>query len=64
MTYEDFLGALVKVIEGVGAGILVVGGLVAFARYAWQVAAQRVQRERVQPAATEVRARPPSWGRK
>jgi len=39
MTYEDFVSALVKVIEGVGAGIMVVGGFVAFARYAQQVAA-------------------------
>jgi len=40
MSYEDFVSEVVKVIEGVGAGIMVVGGLVAVARYAQQVAAR------------------------
>ena len=40
MTYEDFVSALVKVIEGVGAAIMVVGGLAALVRYARQVAAR------------------------
>ena len=37
MSYEDFAAAAVKVIESVGGGIMVVGGLVAFARYVKQV---------------------------
>lgn len=37
MSYEEFVGEVVKVIEGVGAGIMVVGGLIAFARYLRQV---------------------------
>ena len=39
MSYEDFAIAVVRVIEGVGGGIMVVGGLVAFARYVRQVVA-------------------------
>ena len=39
MSYEDFAIAVVRLIEGVGAGIMVVGGLFAFARYARQVVA-------------------------
>ena len=38
MSYEDRVRDVVKVIEGVGGGIMVVGGLIAFARYAQQVA--------------------------
>ena len=37
MSYEDFAAVAVKVIEVVGGGIMVVGGLVAFARYLKQV---------------------------
>jgi uncharacterized membrane protein len=36
MTYEDHVRDVVKVIEAVGATIMVVGGLIAFARYALQ----------------------------
>jgi uncharacterized membrane protein len=39
MSYEDFVSDVVKVIEGVGGGIMVGGGLFAFTRYAQQVAA-------------------------
>ena len=39
MSYEDFAIAVVRVIEGVGGAIMVVGGLFAFARYARQVVA-------------------------
>ena len=39
MLYEDFVSVVVKVIEGVGAAIMVVGGLFAGARYAQQVVA-------------------------
>ena len=39
MSYEDFVSEVVKVIEGVGAAIMVIGGLFAFARYAQQVVA-------------------------
>jgi uncharacterized membrane protein len=39
MSYEDFAIAVVRVIEGVGGAIMVVGGLLAFARYARQVVA-------------------------
>ena len=39
MSYEDFATAVVRVIEGVGGAIMVVGGLFAFARYARQVVA-------------------------
>ena len=33
MSYEDVVSDVVKVIEGFGAGIMVVGGLVALGRY-------------------------------
>ena len=33
MTYEDYASAVVKVIESVGGSIMVIGGLVAFARF-------------------------------
>jgi uncharacterized membrane protein len=39
MSYEDFAIAVVRVIEGVGGAIMVVGGLFAFVRYAQQVVA-------------------------
>jgi uncharacterized membrane protein len=39
MSYEDFAIAVVRVIEGVGGAIMVLGGLFAFARYARQVVA-------------------------
>jgi len=39
MSYESVASDVVKVIEGVGGGIMVVGGLIAFARFAQQVAA-------------------------
>ena len=39
MSYEEFINDVVKVIESVGAGIMVVGGLVALGRYARQAAA-------------------------
>jgi uncharacterized membrane protein len=37
MSYEDVVSDVVKVVEGVGGGIMVVGGLFALARYAQQV---------------------------
>lgn len=40
MTYESVASGIVKVIEGVGGSIMVVGGLVAFAGYLRQVAAR------------------------
>ena len=39
MSYEDVVNDVVKVIEAVGGGIMVVGGLVAFVRYALQMIA-------------------------
>jgi uncharacterized membrane protein len=39
MSYEDRVRDVVQVIEGVGGGIMVVGGLIAFARYAQQMVA-------------------------
>ena len=39
MSYEDAFSDVVKVIEAVGGGIMVVGGLVALARYARQMIA-------------------------
>ena len=39
MSYESVVSDVVKVIEGVGGGIMVVGGLIAFARYVQQVSA-------------------------
>src|SRR5450759_3147121 len=39
MSYEDFVSEVVKVIEGVGAAIMVLGGFFAFARAAQQVVA-------------------------
>ena len=39
VSYEDVFSDVVKVIEGVGAGIMVVGGLFALGRYAHQVIA-------------------------
>jgi len=37
MTYDDVVSELVRVIEAVGAAIMVVGGLVAFVQYARRV---------------------------
>jgi uncharacterized membrane protein len=39
MSYEELAHAVVRVIEGVGCGIMIIGGLFAFVRYARQVAA-------------------------
>jgi uncharacterized membrane protein len=39
VSYEEFVSDVVKVVEGVGAGIMVVGGLLAFGRYARQAIA-------------------------
>jgi uncharacterized membrane protein len=39
MSYESVASDVVKVIEGVGGGIMVVGGLIAFGRYVRQVTA-------------------------
>ena len=39
MSYEDFVSEVVKIIEGVGAAIMVLGGFFGFARYAQQVVA-------------------------
>ena len=40
MSYEDLASWVVRVIEVVGGGIMVVGGLFAFARYAQQTVAR------------------------
>ena len=37
MSYEDYASAVVKVIESVGGAIMVIGGLVAFARFVHEV---------------------------
>lgn len=37
MSYEDYAGEVVKVIESVGGAIMVLGGLFAFAHFAQQV---------------------------
>src|SRR6476469_9066010 len=37
MSYEDHVRDVVKVVEAVGAAIMIVGGLIAFARYALQL---------------------------
>jgi uncharacterized membrane protein len=42
MSYEGVAGDVVKVIEGVGGGIMVIGGLVALARFVRQSAAHAV----------------------
>jgi uncharacterized membrane protein len=34
MSYEDIVRDVVKVVEGVGAGVMIVGGLIAFGAYA------------------------------
>jgi uncharacterized membrane protein len=39
MSYEDLASVVVRVTEGVGCGIMIVGGFLAFARYARAVAA-------------------------
>jgi uncharacterized membrane protein len=41
MTYREFFGHVVDVVEGVGATILVVGGLGAFVGFVREVAARR-----------------------
>jgi uncharacterized membrane protein len=41
MTYRDFFSSVVDVVEGVGAAILLVGGLAAFARFAYEIAVRR-----------------------
>jgi len=43
VTYGDFFSHVVDVVEGVGATILVVGGLGAFARFAFEVISRRGQ---------------------
>jgi uncharacterized membrane protein len=43
MTYREFFSHVVDVVEGVGAAILVIGGLGAFARVAREVAVRRGQ---------------------
>ncbi len=42
MSFESIASDVVRVIEGFGAGIMVVGGLIAFARYGLQVATGQV----------------------
>ncbi len=39
MSYQSVAGDVVRVIEGVGGAIMVIGGLIAFARYAQQILA-------------------------
>src|SRR5207248_6046535 len=41
MTYREFFSHVVDVVEAVGATILVVGGLIAFARFVLEVAGHR-----------------------
>jgi uncharacterized membrane protein len=43
VTYRDFFSHVVDVVEAVGATILVIGGLGAFARYAYDLTARRGQ---------------------
>ena len=43
MTYREFFSHVVDVVEGVGATILVVGGLGAFARFVLEIAGRRNQ---------------------
>jgi len=43
MTYSEFFSHVVNVVEGVGAAILVIGGLGSFARYARELAGRRGQ---------------------
>ena len=38
MTYREFFSHVVDVVEGVGAAILVLGGLGAFVRFAYEIA--------------------------
>ena len=38
MSYEDLASGVVRVIEGVGCGIMIIGGFLAFVCYARQVA--------------------------
>ena len=42
MSFESVATDVVRAIEGFGAGIMVVGGLIAFARYALHVATHQV----------------------
>ena len=37
MSYEHVISEIVKVVEAVGAGIMVVGGFGSFVVFAWQV---------------------------
>ena len=41
MSYREFFSHVVDVVEAVGAAILVVGGLGAFARYAYEITIKR-----------------------
>jgi uncharacterized membrane protein len=41
MTYEDTIEDVVGLVEGVGAGIMILGGLGALALFAWRVARAR-----------------------
>ena len=43
MTYREFFSHVVDVVEGVGAAILLVGGLAAFVRFAYEIVARRHQ---------------------
>ena len=47
MTYREFFSHVVDVVEVVGATIMVVGGLGAFARFANEVARHRSQKPTV-----------------
>ena len=55
MTYHEFFSHVVDVVEAVGAAILVVGGLGAFAKFAYEITAQAWAR-RVRRPAQEPRA--------
>jgi uncharacterized membrane protein len=41
MSFESVASDVVRVVEAFGGAIMVVGGLVAFVRYGWQVASRR-----------------------
>ena len=43
MTYHEFFSHVVDVVEGVGAAILVLGGLGAFVRFAYEIAVRQGQ---------------------
>ena len=55
MTYREFFSHVVDVVEGVGAAILVIGGLGAFIRFGYDTIARR-DRGRLRRSEAEPRA--------